>query len=157
MEALMAISTSNSIVMPGFRGKSGVKGNVNFKGKGDAQQPVVRLRSVFIGICVLSVCMAGPLALVWMQSYINQISLRIESKNNALAEVNRSVTALVLERGHLSAPARIERIARSRGLDYPASGQIEVWEVRTPKQWDGGLLAYAKRVLFGGDKSVGPL
>ncbi|MDR2694006.1 MAG: hypothetical protein LBB74_07305 [Chitinispirillales bacterium] len=133
-----------------------VKSKNNIKNNG-VPQPVIRLRSVLTGICALAVCMAGPLVLVWTQSYINQLSLRLESKAGALADVKSEITALNLECGRLSATARIERIARARGLEYPASGQIEVWEVRTPQSGEGGLFAYLKQTFFGSDKSGGPL
>jgi cell division protein FtsL len=120
-------------------------------------QPVIRLRSVLIGICALAVCMVGPLVLVWTQSYINQVSLRIESKTEALAAVNSEITTLRLDCVRLSATARIERIARSRGLEYPVSGQIEVWEVRKPRSGDSGLFAYLMQTFFWSDKSGGPL
>ncbi len=122
-----------------------------------AAQPVVRFRSVLIGICVLAVCMVGPLVLVWTQSYINQVSLRIESKSEALAAVNSEITALGLECGRLSSTARIERMARSRGLEYPVSGQIEVWEVPMSRSGEVGLFAYLRQTFLGGDKSGGPL
>jgi len=139
---------------------SGVKNKDRDKsvGASSAQaQPVIRLRSVLIGVCTLAVCMAGPLVLVWTQSYINQVSLRLESKTEALAAAKSEITALGLERGRLSAAARIERIARAHGLEYPVSGQIEVWEVRTPRSGEGGLFAYLKQTFLGGDKSGGPL
>jgi cell division protein FtsL len=138
----------------GYSGAGAVKGkNKN----SDTAQPVIRLRSVLIGICALAVCMVGPLVLVWTQSYINQVSLRIESKTEALAAVNSEITALRLDCGRLSATARIERIARSKGLEYPVSGQIEVWEVRKPRSGDSGLFAYLMQTFFGSDKSGGPL
>ncbi|MDR2591266.1 MAG: hypothetical protein LBC59_00465 [Chitinispirillales bacterium] len=136
------------------------KGKSQSRSKGDdigIAQPVVRLRSVLIGICALAVCMIGPLVLVWTQSYINQVSLRLESKTEALAAVNSEITALNLECGRLSSTARIERIARARGLEYPMSGQIEVWEVRMPQSGESGLFAYLKQTFFGSDKSGGPL
>jgi len=141
----------------GVRIKSGSNAKGNAKADGIAAQPVIRLRSVLIGICTLAVCMVGPLILVWTQSYINQVSLRLESKAEALAAVDREITALGLERGRLSATARIERIARSRGLEYPQSGQIEVWEVKAPRSGEGGLFAYIEQIFLGGDKTVGPL
>jgi len=139
----------------GVKIRSGVKDKSD--GDGAGAQPVMRLRSVLIGVCTLAVCMAGPLVLVWTQSYINQVSLRIESKTKALDAVNSEITALSLDCGRLSAAARIERIARAHGLEYPASGQIEVWEVRNPRSGESGLLAYLKQTFFGGDKSGGPL
>jgi cell division protein FtsL len=133
--------------------------SINVKGKGKDGvkiQPVVRLRSVFLGVCVLALCIAGPLVLVWTQSYINQVSLRLEAKTEALAAVNRDITALGLECGRLSSTARIERLARSRGLEYPASGRIEVWNVRLPRS-GGGFFTRKGQTLFGGDKSGGSL
>jgi len=141
----------------GVKIKSGVKSKDKGDGADGVAQPVVRFRSVLIGICVLAVCMAGPLVLVWTQSYINQVSLRLESKTQALAAVNSEITALGLECGRLSATARIERIARSKGLEYPVSGQIEVWEVRIPRSGEGGLFAYLKQTFFGRDNSGGSL
>jgi cell division protein FtsL len=137
-------------------GYSGNAKNKNKTGSG-AAQPVLRLRSVLIGMGVLAVCTAGPLVLVWTQSYINQVSLRLESKNEALAVVNKEITALELDRGRLLATARIERIAKSRGLEYPTSGQIEVWEVKVPLSGECGLFAYLKQTFLGGDKSGDPL
>jgi cell division protein FtsL len=113
------------------------------------RQPVVRMRSVLAGLCVLVVCMAVPLVLVWKQSYINQVSLRLEGKAGALAAVNREITSLGLECGRLSSTARIERIARQKGLEYPTSGQLEVLEVRAPRQGGGGFLARVKKTFFG--------
>lgn len=125
--------------------------------KGTRVQPVVRLRSVFLGVCVLALCMAGPLVLVWMQSYINQVSLRLEGKAKTLDAVNREITELGLERGRLSATPRVERIARRMGLEYPASGRIEVWDVRAPRSGGDGILARAGQTLFGGEKTGGSL
>jgi len=147
----------NGVPVGGVKIKSGVRNKDKGGGADGVAQPVVRFRSVLIGICVLSVCMAGPLVLVWTQSYINQVSLRLESKTETLAAVKSEITALGLERGRLSSTARIERIARAHGLEYPASGQIEVWEVRMPRSGEGGLFAYLKQTFFGGDKSGGPL
>jgi cell division protein FtsL len=104
------------------------------KTKEEKIQPVMRLRSMFIGLCVLVVCIAGPLVLVWRQSYINQVSIRLESRADSLAALNREITLLNLERGRLSSAPRVERIARSQGLDYPASKQIEVLSVKMPRQ-----------------------
>jgi cell division protein FtsL len=135
-----------------------VAGNAKSKSQNSGTaQPVIRLRSVLIGICALAVCMVGPLVLVWTQSYINQVSLRIESKNKTLDAVNSEITALRLDCGRLSATARIERIAKSRGLEYPVAGQIEVWEVRHLRSGDSGLFAYLMQTFFGSDKSGGPL
>jgi len=142
----------------GVKIKSGVKSKDKSNGDSNGTaQPVVRFRNVLIGICVLAVCMVGPLILVWTQSYINQVSLRLESKNKALAAVNSEITTLRLDCGRLSEPARIERIAKSRGLERPALDQIEVWEVKIPRSGEGGIFAYLRQTFFGGDNVGGPL
>jgi cell division protein FtsL len=97
-------------------------------------EPVIRMRSIFIGICVLVVCIAGPLVLVWKQSYINKVSIRHNGKVEALAVLNREIAALRVESVRLSSNDRLERIARSRGLDYPALAQLEVIEVSAPRR-----------------------
>jgi len=101
-------------------------------------QPVVRLRMMLIGLSVLVVCMAGPLVLVWKQSYINQASIRLEGKAEALAALNREITALKLECGRLSAAPRIERMAKERGFEYPPSSRMVVLDVATARQSGGG-------------------
>jgi len=97
-------------------------------------QPVLRLRMMLIGVCVLVVCMAGPLVLVWKQSYINQASIRLESKADALAALNREITALRLECGRLAATQRIERMAKGRGFEYPPSNRIVVLDVESARK-----------------------
>lgn len=106
------------------------------------RQPVVRLRSMFVGLCVLSLSIAIPLSLVWKQSYINQASIRLEYRADTLARLDREVTALTLEHGKLAAAPRIERIARTRGFEYPLSSQLEVLDVAHARQKkDGGVFA----------------
>jgi len=126
---------------------------VKKKEKGEREQPVVRLRSMFIGLCVLVVSIAGPLGLVWKQSYINQVSIRLEGKARALEALNREITSLNLERSRLTSMARIERAARARGLEYPTSKQLEVLEVEVPRYVKeggiGGFFARVARSLFG--------
>jgi cell division protein FtsL len=116
-------------------------------------QPVVRLRIMLIGLCVLVASIAGPLVLVWKQSYINQMSIRLESRADTLKALSREITSLNLERGRLSSTARIERVARSRGLEYPASGRVEVLEVAMPRQrregGGAGFFARARQYLSG--------
>jgi cell division protein FtsL len=148
------------IAAGGVKSKGNSQSKSQNKGKGNdvsIAQPVVRLRSVLIGICALAVCMVGPLVLVWTQSYINQVSLRLKSKTETLNAINSEITDLKLKCGHLSADARIERIALARGFVHPELGKIEVWEVRLPQSGEGGLFAYLKQTFFGSDKSGGPL
>jgi cell division protein FtsL len=110
--------------------------------------PVLRLRMMLIGLCVLVVCMAGPLVLVWKQSYINQASIRLESKAEALAAQNREITALRLECGRLSATPRIERMAKERGFEYPPSSRMVVLDVKPArKSSESGVGGFFARVL----------
>ncbi|MDR3013682.1 MAG: hypothetical protein LBU70_10840 [Chitinispirillales bacterium] len=123
------------------------------KKNGEKGQPVVRLRSMLIGLGVLVVSIAGPLALVWKQSYINQASIRLEYRADTLAALNREITALNLERTRLESTPRIERVARTRGFEYPAPGQIVVVEVKTPRRrdegWTAGFLSRVRQSLSG--------
>jgi hypothetical protein len=120
-------------------------------GKERKSQPVVRLRSMFIGLCVLVGSIAVPLVLVWKQSFVNQVSIRLEYKADTLASLRREITSLELECGRLSSPARVERLARARGFEYPVSGQLEVLEVKMPRQnknrWVGEIFAYVKQIF----------
>jgi len=109
-------------------------------------QPVVRARHMLIGVCALVVFIAGPLGLVWKQSYINHTSIRLEAKAEALAGLDREIKSLNLKRNRLSDPARVERIARSRGLEYPTSRQLEVIDVRAPRQ-EKGIGGFITRVM----------
>ena len=92
-------------------------------------EPVVRLRIMLIGICVIVIAIMGPLALVWKQSYIDKVSIRLEEKANTLNALNREIAALKLKSANLSSTARIERLAKSYGLEYPSSSQIEIIKV----------------------------
>jgi len=118
---------------------------------GEEPHPVLRLRMMLIGLCVLIVCMVGPLVLVWKQSYINQASIRLENKADALAAQNREITALRLECGRLSATPRIERMAKERGFEYPPSGRMVVLDVKPSRQSGGNgageFLARAKKMF----------
>ncbi|MFP4163245.1 MAG: cell division protein FtsL [Chitinispirillaceae bacterium] len=89
--------------------------------------PVVRLRYMFVGILLIMAAISGPLLLVWKQSYINQVSIRLENMNGSLAEIDRDIAALRLECEKLSATSRIERVARENlELEYPSSDQIVI-------------------------------
>jgi cell division protein FtsL len=106
---------------------------------------------MFIGLCVLVVCIAGPLGLVWKQSYINQVSIRLETKTEELRALNLEIKSLSLMCHRLAEPERVERIARSQGFEYPASKQLEVLEVSVPRRERGigGFFAGAAQSLLG--------
>jgi len=121
--------------------------NAHARSAGDAgAQPVLRVRTMFIGLCVLIVCIAGPLGLVWKQSYINQASIQLESSAQTLKALNMEIKSLNLMCNRLAAPERVERIARSQGFEYPASRQLEVLEVGIPRQ-ERGLGGFLSRAM----------
>lgn len=106
---------------------------------------------VFLLLCAI----AWPLLLVWKQSYINNVSLKLEYMADTVATVNGQVASLKLECERLSANARIERIARENlGLEYPSSKQIVIVEVErrktpilySPAEW----LDQIRRAVRGG-------
>jgi hypothetical protein len=108
---------------------------------------------MLIGLCVLIAGMAGPLVLVWKQSYINQVSIRLESRADTLKAMNGQITSLKLESGRLSAPGRIERMAAARGFEYPSSNSMEVLAAGPAGQWRekgiSGILARVKYAVLG--------
>jgi len=109
-------------------------------------EPVVRLRIMLVGVCIVVAAILGPLALVYKQSYINQTSIRLEAKADTINALNREIAALKLKSSNLSTTARIERLAKSYGLEYPSSDQIEVVKVRTPVYKESGMNKIADRV-----------
>ncbi|MDR0305387.1 MAG: hypothetical protein LBI42_00970 [Chitinispirillales bacterium] len=118
-----------------------------------AAEPVMRLSRMFIAVCAVIAAMLGPLTLVWKQSYINQTSIRLESKADTLGALNREIASLRLQHSHFSSTARIERMAKSRGFEYPSSSQIEVIEVNAVRIYkerkNSRLLEWVKDTLLG--------
>jgi len=84
---------------------------------------------MLVGVCIVVIAMLGPLALVYKQSYINQTSIKLEAKADTINALNREIAALKLKSSSLSSTARVERLAKSYGLEYPSSSQIEVIKV----------------------------
>jgi len=110
-------------------------------------EPVVRLRIMLVGVCVVVIAMMGPLALVYKQSYINQTSIRLEAKADTLNSLNREIAALKLKSSNLSSTARIERLAKSYGLEYPSSSQVEIIKVSGVQVYgEGGVSKIFDRV-----------
>jgi len=116
-------------------------------------EPVMRLRMMFIAVCAVIAAMIVPLTLVYKQSYINQASIRLESKADTLKALNREIASLKLKHSHFSSTARIERLAKAAGFQYPSSSQIEVIEVGASRTWKelraGEILSRVKHALLG--------
>ena len=120
-----------------------------------AGTPIIRFRSMLLGIVLLSVLISGPLLLVWKQVCINSLSLRMEHTGDTLAVYAREIASLRLKAEYLSSNGRIERIARSSlGLEYPTPEQIVIVKVDENRRfaaagWPHGVLAFLRKSLFG--------
>ncbi len=83
------------------------------------------LRYYLLFIIAGSLVVTVPLALVWKQSHITQVSLRYDSLQDSLAVLNKKTTTLHVRAKQLSNAERIETIAQSAlGLTYPKSEAI---------------------------------
>jgi cell division protein FtsL len=92
--------------------------------------PIVRLRFMATGLLVLSLCIAGPLLLVWKQAYIAGASIRIETMADTISALNREIATLRFTRDRLSTNERIEKAARTLlQLEYPSSDRIVLLQV----------------------------
>ncbi|NLG18329.1 MAG: hypothetical protein GX556_13435 [Fibrobacter sp.] len=121
-----------------------------------ALKPIIRFRSMLLGVGLLAVLISGPLLAVWKQVYINNASLRMNSMADSLAVLKREEATLQLIVQRYSSTARIEQFAREAlSLEYPVSKQIMI--VRTqgkegslkfiysPKE----LIAFLKKTFYG--------
>lgn len=117
--------------------------------------PIFRLRSMVLGIAIVSALITGPLLMVWKQVYITSTSLKIDHMNDSLNVYAKKITRLRLKAERLSATERIERIARtSLGLEYPVSEQIVIVKIPDNRMakiggWSQELLAFIKKSLLG--------
>ncbi len=116
--------------------------------------PVIRFRFMLIGLALLAVIMAGPLVLVWKQSYINQLSISLESMSDSLSVLDREIASLKLQCEQLSTTERIQNIAQTTlGLSYPVSDQIVIVHCGQVQSGNGSsfsnLFAFVKRALVG--------
>lgn len=118
-------------------------------------KPIIRLRSMLLGVALLALLIAGPLLVVWKQVYITGTSLRMEKMSDSLVVLTREMTQLRLQGERLASTERIERIARHAcSLDYPSSDQIVIVTLPNKKETMPSALsrefmAFLKRSLFG--------
>jgi cell division protein FtsL len=112
--------------------------------------PIIRMRSMAMGMALLVLLIAGPLLIVWKQAYITGSSLRLEAMSDTLSALNKQISALRLQRERLSSTERIEKFARTAlHLEYPSSDRIVLLPLEGkaggfPKTGDGsGLFADA--------------
>lgn len=117
--------------------------------------PIFRLRSMVLGVAIVSALITGPLLMVWKQVYITSTSLKLEQMNDSLSVYAKEIAQLQLKAERLSANERIERIARtSLGLEYPVSGQIVIVKIPESRMakiggWSQDLLAFIKKSFLG--------
>jgi cell division protein FtsL len=95
-----------------------------------ASRPIIRLRSMLLGVTGVALIFSVPLLLVWKQVSITSSSMRIEKMNDSLATLSHDIATLRLKCERLSSQERIEQIAQSKlGLDHPAADRIIVVKV----------------------------
>ena len=120
-----------------------------------SSKPIIRFRSMLLGVTTVALLISVPLLLVWKQVSITSSSMRIDKMNDSLATLSHEIAMLRLKCERLSAQERIERIARTKlGLDYPAAERIVI--IKLPGEGDGRrvewpheLAAFLKRSLRG--------
>jgi cell division protein FtsL len=123
--------------------------------KNSTSSPIFRLRSMILGIAIVSALITGPLLMVWKQVYITSTSLKLEKMSDSLAVYTKNIARLNLRAQRLSSNERIERIARSSlELDYPVSDQIVIVEVPHSRMkgicgWPQEFVAFIKKSLWG--------
>jgi cell division protein FtsL len=94
---------------------------------GNSSHPIIRFRSMMVGVGLIALLISGPLLLVWKQVYITDTSLKLNAMADTLASLEKQVAALRLTRERLSSTERIELFARNAlQLDYPSSDQIVI-------------------------------
>lgn len=98
--------------------------------KKEIAEPLIKVRSILLGLLFLAASISIPLFLVWKQVSINKTSRSIEKKVDSLAVLQRQIATLKLSCEDLSSTARIEKLAKSNlSLDYPQSKNICVIEI----------------------------
>lgn len=123
--------------------------------KGAVSKPIIRLRSMLLGVCGVALLFSVPLVMVWKQVNINSSSMRIEKMNDSLATLSHEITTLRLKCERLSSQERIERIAQTKlGLDHPAADHIIIVKLSVGAEggrmeWPRELAAFIKRSLKG--------
>lgn len=123
--------------------------------KRHSAKPIIRLRSMLLGVSLLALLITGPLLVVWKQVYITGTSLCMEKITDSLVVLTKEITRLRLQGERLASTERIERIARQAcSLDYPFSDQIVIITLPNKKKTMPSALprefmAFLKRSLFG--------
>lgn len=92
-----------------------------------SSHPIIRFRSMMIGVGLITLLISGPLLIVWKQVYITDTSLKLNAMADTLSSLEKQAAALKLTRERLSSTERIEQFARNTlKLDYPSSDQIVI-------------------------------
>ena len=89
--------------------------------------PIIRMRSMALGMAALALLIAGPLLVVWKQAYVTSSSVRLEAMSDTLSALDKQIGALRLQSERLSSTERIEKFARTvLHLEYPSSDRISI-------------------------------
>jgi len=116
--------------------------------------PIMRFRSMLLGITIIAGLIAGPLLMVWKQVYITSTSVRMERMTDSLSVFTKEIATLRLKCERLSSNERIEKIARKKlHLEYPTSQQIVIIKVPEKERifsasWPQELLAFFRKSLL---------
>jgi cell division protein FtsL len=113
-------------------------------------RPVIRLRIALVAVCTVACAIAGPLLMVRKQVHLRNLAIRRERLADSLHVCNREVGELVLRVQALTAPQRIEHVARDRlGMDYPSPSRVVIVETRSqrPARAGRGILMLLRRAL----------
>jgi len=82
-----------------------------------------------VAVCICTLAVIIPLILVWKQAAITSVSLNTSSLQDSITILNKEVAKLSIKIEQLSAPDRIESIAKEEiGLNYPQSKEIIVMD-----------------------------
>ena len=120
-----------------------------------SSHPIIRFRSMMVGVGLIALLISGPLLLVWKQVYITDTSLKLNAMADTLASLEKQVAALRLTRERLSSTERIEQLARNvLQLDYPSSDQIVIVPNTTngsqSKHGPAVMLSYVRKLFTKG-------
>jgi cell division protein FtsL len=97
------------------------------------QRPVPA-QLVLASTLITALLVSFPLFLVWKQVSFSTCMRSQQKLLDSTAVIKSDIVRLRLKVEHLSAPERVERIAReTRGLEYPASNRITIVRMEPQK------------------------
>jgi cell division protein FtsL len=125
------------------------------KNQGASSHPIIRFRSMMLGVGLIALLISGPLLIVWKQVYITDSSLKLNGMADTLSSLEKQTSSLRLIRERLSSTERIEQFARNTlQLDYASSDQIVIvsnsMNGSHSKQGPAEMLTYVRKLFMRG-------